>query len=54
MKSMERLDAIARRGTVRHRAKVVEYRVRQHRAKLGDRLKAVERASLAPPLAEGL
>ncbi len=25
-------------GQVRHRAKVVEYRVRQHRAKLGDRL----------------
>ena len=28
-------------GTVRHRSKVVEYRVAQHRAKLGDRLKAV-------------
>jgi integrase len=28
-------------GTVRHRARVVEYRVAQHRAKLGDRLKAL-------------
>ena len=28
-------------GTVQHRAKVVEYRVVQHRAKLGERLKAL-------------
>ncbi len=27
-------------GQVRHRADVVEYRVEQHRAKLGDRVKA--------------
>jgi integrase len=28
-------------GTVRHRAKVVEYRVAQHRTKLGERLRAL-------------
>ncbi len=33
-------------GTVRHRAKVVEYRVAQHRAKLGDRLKAARAGGL--------
>ncbi len=31
-------------GQVRHRADVVEYRVEQHRAKLGDRLEALRRA----------
>lgn len=31
-------------GQVRHRAEVVEYRVEQHRATLGDRLKALEAA----------
>ena len=34
-------------GTVRHRAKVVEYRVAQHAAKLGDRLTSLyQRAKL--------
>ncbi len=28
-------------GQVRHRVEVVEYRVEQHRAKLGDRLEAL-------------
>jgi hypothetical protein len=28
-------------GTVRHRAEVVEYRVAQHKAKLGDRLETL-------------
>ncbi len=44
-------DALVRRvyghlGTVRHRAKVVEYRVSQHRKALKDRLAALERAQL--------
>jgi integrase len=38
-------------GQVRHRAEVVEYRVEQHAAKLGDRLRAIQRPTVAPPLA---
>jgi integrase len=38
-------------GRVRHRADAVEYRVEQFAHKLGHRLEALARASLAPPLA---
>ncbi len=33
-------------GQVRHRAKVVEYRVGQHRTKLGDRLGVLQAGSV--------
>jgi integrase len=40
-------DSLVRRvyghlGTVRHRAEVVEYRVEQHRERLGERLAAID------------
>jgi len=38
-------------GRVRHRADAVEYRVEQFAHKLGDRLEALARPNLAPPLA---
>ncbi len=43
-------DALVRRvyghlGQVRHRAKMVEYRVEQHRKRLGERLKKLQAAS---------
>jgi hypothetical protein len=39
-------------GTVRHRAKAVEFRVSQHAKALGERLQALRAAErLAPPLA---